>query len=558
MGREIYIRICAFACVVVGLAAVGSIRLSGQTVTPETDRFEAGAGRHETRAQPGSSFQLPNSNELATEPEQEPPPRPTRSSFMATWVGVTGATGYLLDVSVSGSFDSFLDGYHDLEVGDVNGRMVTGLSRGTTYYYRVRPYYQTGLGAYSETEIAVTVATTGLTIQPAFDSSITNNQNSAAIQATINRAISIYETLFSDPITIQIRFRYSTTQPNGDPMPAGQIGQSNYVYYAIPWDTYINALRADATSNNDSVANASLPGSALSTNLRPSSADGRAVGLNTPPAMFADGTVGNGGPYDGIVTLNSSAPYQFTRPTNGGNFDGQRAFEHEMDEIIGLGSRLNISGDDLRPQDLFSWSSAGNRNITTSGARYFSIDGGITNIVGFNQRQDGDLGDWLSEDCPQANPYVQNAFTCQGQFSDVAATSPEGINLDVVGYDLVAPHPPFFTNEVSLGNGVYYLQFPNGTPFGYYSYLSDPRWIYHFDLGYEYWFDANDGQGGIYFYDLATNTFFYTSPSFPFPYLYDFSLNAVLYYYPDPGRPGHYTTNPRYFYNFATGQIITM
>ena len=27
---------------------------------------------------------------------------------------------------------------------------------------------------------------------------------------------------------------------------------------------------------------------------------------------------------------------------------------------------------------------------------------------------------------------------------------------------------------------------------------------------------------------------------------------------PDPNRPGHYTTNPRYFYNFATGQIITM
>ena len=27
---------------------------------------------------------------------------------------------------------------------------------------------------------------------------------------------------------------------------------------------------------------------------------------NTPPAMFANGTVGNGGPYDGIVTLNSA------------------------------------------------------------------------------------------------------------------------------------------------------------------------------------------------------------------------------------------------------------
>jgi hypothetical protein len=556
MGREIYIRISAFACVVLGLAAVGSIRLSGQTAAREADGFEAGAGVHETHTQPGSSFQLPNGNGHSAEPEQESPPQPTRTSFMATWHPVTGATGYLLDVSVNSSFNSFLDGYHDLDVGDVEGRMVTGLSRGTTYYYRVRPYYQTRPGRYSETAMAVTVATTGLTIQPAFDSSITNHPDSAAIQATINRAISIYETLFSDPITIQIRFRYSTTQPNGDPMPPGQIAQSNYVYYTIPWNTYINALRADATTGNDNSANASLPGSALSTNLLPSSAGGRAVGLNTPPAMFADGTLGNGGPYDGIVTLNASAPYQFTRPPGGSNFDGQRAFEHEMDEIVGLGSRLNLSGNDLRPQDLFSWSSAGNRNITTSGARYFSINGGITNIVSFNQRQEGDLGDWLSEDCPQANPYVQNAFTCQGQFSDIDATSPEGINLDVVGYDLVGA--AFFMGEISLGSGVYYLQLPNGNVFGYYSYLTDPRWIYHFDMGYEYWFDANDGHNGIYFYDTASTHFFYTSPSFPFPYLYDFSLNTVLYYYPDTQRPGHYTTNPRYFYNFATGQIITM
>ena len=120
------------------------------------------------------------------------------------------------------------------------------------------------------------------------------------------------------------------------------------------------------------------------------------------------------------------------------------------------------------------------------------------------------------------------------------------------------PPAAFFMGEIPLGNGVYYLQFPNGTPFGYYSYLTDPRWIYHFDMGYEYWFDANDGHSGIFFYDFMSTHFFYTSPSFSFPYLYDFSLNTVLYYYPDPNRPGHYTTNPRYFYDFATGQIITM
>ncbi len=165
--------------------------------------------------------------------------------------------------------------------------------------------------------------------------------------------------------------------------------------------------------------------------------------------MFANGTVGASGPYDGIVTLNSSAPYQFSRPLSAGNYDAQRAAEHEMDEVIGFGSRLNSSGSDLRPQDLFSWSSAGVRNITSSGTRYFSINGGGTNIVNFNQNPMGDLDDWLSSACPQARPYVQNAFLCPGQASDIGATSPEGINLDVIGYDLAAAMPPVVTTNTA-------------------------------------------------------------------------------------------------------------
>jgi streptogramin lyase len=105
---------------------------------------------------------------------------------------------------------------------------------------------------------------------------------------------------------------------------------------------------------------------------------------------------------------------------------------------------------------------------------------------------------------------------------------------------------------------VYYLQFANGTVFGYYSYLSDPRYIYHFDLGYEYVADPNDGKSSAYLYDFASGHWWYTSPTFPFPYLYDFSLNAFLYYYPDTKNAGHYTTSPRYFYDIANGQIITL
>jgi hypothetical protein len=398
--------------------------------------FQASVATHQTGVELQTAPGFPSSTEMAAQGEIEIP-APTRGTFMASWPSVKSAVGYLLDVSTNESFSSYVDSYHDLDVGNVTARVVTGLNRGTTYYYRVRAYGGTGPVGYSAVKSITTETTAGLIINPTFDSSITGNPNAAAIEAMINRAISFHESLFSDPITIQIRFRYSTTGADGTPLPAHTSAQSVFVIYQIPWSIYIAALRADARTSNDSVANASLPATALSPNIKPRSAGGRAVGLDTPPAMLANGTIGQGGPYDGIVTLNSSAPYQFTRPPSPGNLDAQRSTEHEVDEVIGLGSRLGHNGNDLHPQDLFSWSSPGVRNITTGGARYFSINSGATNIVNFNQNPDGDFGDWLSTACPQARPYVQNAFGCAGQYSDIAATSPEGVNLDVVGYDLV-------------------------------------------------------------------------------------------------------------------------
>ena len=116
----------------------------------------------------------------------------------------------------------------------------------------------------------------------------------------------------------------------------------------------------------------------------------------------------------------------------------------------------------------------------------------------------------------------------------------------------------FFAGASALGNGVDYLSFADGRFFGYYAFLSDPSYLYHFDLGYEYVFDAADGSSGIYLYDFKSNGFFYTSLAFPFPYLYDFTLGTVLYYFPDSTRPGRYNTDgTRYFYDFATSTVIS-
>jgi hypothetical protein len=79
---------------------------------------------------------------------------------------------------------------------------------------------------------------------------------------------------------------------------------------------------------------------------------------------------------------------------------------------------------------------------------YFSIDDGVTNLVGFNQDSNGDYGDWLSSTgCPAL---VQDAFSCAAQFADISATSPEGINLDVIGYD-PAPEP---TSMILVASGI--------------------------------------------------------------------------------------------------------
>jgi hypothetical protein len=104
--------------------------------------------------------------------------------------------------------------------------------------------------ANAEVMSATTTTGNGLVINPTFDTSITSNPNAAAIEAMINRAIAIYESLFSDSVTVSILFRYSTTRPNGTAIgDPNLIALSNYTIYSPSWSTYINALQADAKTS---------------------------------------------------------------------------------------------------------------------------------------------------------------------------------------------------------------------------------------------------------------------------------------------------------------------
>lgn len=78
------------------------------------------------------------------------------SSFTANWTNVTGASSYLLDVSTSSTFSSFLSGYHDGTALHTYSN-VYPLSGGTTYYFRVRAQNQSGISGYSNTKSVLTL-----------------------------------------------------------------------------------------------------------------------------------------------------------------------------------------------------------------------------------------------------------------------------------------------------------------------------------------------------------------------------------------------------------------
>ncbi|MFB3390293.1 fibronectin type III domain-containing protein, partial [Flavobacterium sp. LAR06] len=58
--------------------------------------------------------------------------------FTANWNAASNASSYFIDVSTDISFSSFVSVYNNFEVGNVIAYPVSGLTTGTTYYYRVR------------------------------------------------------------------------------------------------------------------------------------------------------------------------------------------------------------------------------------------------------------------------------------------------------------------------------------------------------------------------------------------------------------------------------------
>ena len=341
----------------------------------------------------------------------------------------------------------------------------------------------------------VVPAHAGLIINAAFDSSITGNANAASIEAVIETAVQTFEDLYTNPITVSILFQ-----------EGGGLGQSNDLVYGVSYANFYSGLVAN-NANPAAIAALNANGGNPNTNggvnpvggvneIEIKSANARALGMNIPAgcvvvptgAGTSDGNVPNicatsgvGARVDGIVSLNTA----ITTPPNTQTtpdpiyFDLLSTAEHEIDEVLGLGSALENcdstspsgacqpgatlnAGNDTAfhvgaPEDLFRWSAAtgGTRtlstNCTTPTSAYFAYGPSTGAIAQFNNAcNGGDFGDWQSSPLPPGvNPQVQDAFGGPGEAPAYGTSEIEA--MTAIGFQSSAPEP---STMVLLGAGL--------------------------------------------------------------------------------------------------------
>lgn len=276
----------------------------------------------------------------------------------------------------------------------------------------------------------------GLTILPTFNSTGATAID-AATQTVINNAIAFYQNTFTNNITVNIEFHN---------MSSG-LGQSIAFIFPVPYSTYCSALAASATSPDDMTAVADTPCGSTNPvnstgNIDVKSPSGRVLGINTSEQNFGGSCPTGNFTGSGCIGLNVSLA----------NMHPGLLFatvEHEIDEVLGLGSALNgtTTPTDPWPEDLFRWHGASTRsyaaNTSTTNpcgggtpAAFFSIDGGTTNLDDFNNcNNSGDYGDWITHSPPQ----VQDAFiNISGTPPSLTTSSSEVRALDVIGYSIAS------------------------------------------------------------------------------------------------------------------------
>src|SRR5258708_5316194 len=120
------------------------------------------------------------------------------------------------------------------------------------------------------------------------------NPNSlpAGFVAAVNYVVNYFETIFTNPVTINIDLGYGEIA--GQSLGSGALGESETYFDSFSYTQAYNALRANQPSASQQAAYATLPGSSPVTGgtLWASTAEEKALGLLAGNDAAIDGYIG--------------------------------------------------------------------------------------------------------------------------------------------------------------------------------------------------------------------------------------------------------------------------
>lgn len=206
---------------------------------------------------------------------------------------------------------------------------------------------------------------------------------------TVNYAVDLFDSSFSNPATINIEVGYGDFPLDGSPVaPLGESEDNNLSF--ADYATVKNILAADGAPGSTTLPSTSP----LAGGLVIDSAEAKALGL-TGASTAIDGWVGIAS--NAALQADGEAWSFGTTATPAANqFYIVGVIEHEFSEVMGRDSYLGEPGE-YGIADLYRYSAPGMRQNGGAGAAYFSTDSGNTNLDNWNNSVgSGDLGDWAA------------------------------------------------------------------------------------------------------------------------------------------------------------------
>jgi hypothetical protein len=268
----------------------------------------------------------------------------------------------------------------------------------------------------------------GLQIDLIWDSSVTSASNWKAIESSVISAAEIFTTLFKNHDLLNIEVGFGEVA--GFALAPGALGESASNGYIVPNDGTVDAalgaadaglvhaglMAPNATSALDGVAGASF---------FITSADAKAIGLVDPAAGL-----------DGAIGFSNDAPISFGRLLpKASQYDAIGIAAHELSEVMGRvgleGASLGPFNNVYTPLDVFRYSAPG-APVLSPGPGYFSLNGGVTNLLPFNDPLNGgDGADWATAPVTRANAF--DAFAATGP---TFVTPVDVLTMAALGYQI--------------------------------------------------------------------------------------------------------------------------